>query len=447
MIEVVFFERETSSTSAHTGVAQGASMFVKRQVRIRKISGYVGTVYYQAYTGGPIVNMPNGGVTLDHLLFTGAWPAPTPSGVPITFSEYTIPGSGAGNTIRVGKVIGNGAITTGVDVNLVSGPPEGTMKLNPQSSTGYPFTVRYDNLNFDYDPVTNTLHADDDFDAIPNDTDPDDDNDGLPDAEDPDHPDYNPADNDGDGITDPEDPDDDNDGKPDTTDPEPTNPDGAETDTDKDGSPDSVDVDDDGDGIKDADDSRPTIPDKIDPPKSPGLDTDNDGTPDTTDTDDDADGVPDKFDGAPTTSGTGGGTGGGGSTGPITGPGAGGGSGGSTGTSSPGGIDGDGTTTTGGTWRAGGATDDGTAKVLAEGQGGISESRALIVSKLGGYSPLATGGLPKTMTYSTVLNFGKFGTRQINLDFSKAPFPQARVAMALVMTWIVGNAFFKRATV
>jgi hypothetical protein len=73
---------------------------------------------------------------------------------------------------------------------------------------------------------------------------------------------------------------------------------------------------------------------------------------------------------------------------------------------------------------------------------------ARIQSKLTNFDRiLAVESIPKTMVFTHTLALGQFGTFPLNIDFTKTPFPQVRLASVMVLTLVVGMAFMKRITI
>jgi len=66
-----------------------------------------------------------------------------------------------------------------------------------------------------------------------------------------------------------------------------------------------------------------------------------------------------------------------------------------------------------------------------------------IDNKLGAFRPLASGSIPTISTLSFTLNFGRFGTRAINIDLTSNPFPLARQLSLVILTLGSGIYFIK----
>lgn len=268
--------------------------------------------------------------------------------VPIASDDSAVVGE---DSVLNDSVIGNDSLPDGESVDLVSGPSNGMLTLNPDGSYEYipnPEFSGTDTFTYeicdDADPtncsqatVSITVLIDSDEDGIPDVFDEDDDNDGVPDTIE------GNGDTDGDGIPDSLDLDSDNDGIPDVTEAGGVDVDGdgiidctvpfdgngfcpdvdpadggvplADPDTDGDGIPDRLDIDSDNDGIPDVTEAGGLdldgdgridcflsvgangLCDDVDPSAGgfplPIPDFDGDGVPDHLDLDSDNDGIPD----------------------------------------------------------------------------------------------------------------------------------------------------------
>jgi hypothetical protein len=101
----------------------------------------------------------------------------------------------------------------------------------------------------------------------------------------------------------------------------------------------------------------------------------------------------------------------------------------------------------GASFGVGNLSQDPQGKPSADLAGTLTSARTSFQSRIQNVRLLSTGGIPQITTYNMSLNLGNFGSVNRVIDFNESPFPQIRLAILVMITFVIGNAFFKRLTI